>query len=80
MTIELDAAGDVRLSGRCGSDDAERLLAELIAHPGARVDWRDCQGAHTAVVQVLLAARRPASGPPGDRFLSQWVEPLLAAR
>lgn len=72
--------GSIGLAGPCGAEDAEPLLGLLLAHPEAAVDWTRCEGAHTAVVQLLLAAARPVRGPPRDPFLSQWVEPLLIAR
>ena len=65
------------LSGHCPSEEAEQLLAHLLAAPAATIDWRACEHAHTAVVQVLLAAGRSVRGPPKGAFLAQWVEPLL---
>jgi hypothetical protein len=77
MTVTVGETGDIQLSGRCGVEDAETLLARLSDRPGATVDWRSCEGAHAAVVQVLLAARPPLRGPPADSFLASWVEPQL---
>ena len=37
--------------------------------PDAPVDWSACGQLHTAVVQVLLAARPPMEGNPGTPFL-----------
>ena len=69
--------GVVELAGDCPSEDAERLLAALLADPQATIDWRACDRAHMAVVQVLLAARRRVVGPPRGAFVARWVEPLL---
>lgn len=80
MSVRRAPSGAIELVGDCVSEDAETLLGLLLAHPQAQVDWRGCEGAHTAVVQVLLAARRPVVGPPHDPFLRRWVEPLLARR
>jgi hypothetical protein len=77
MSVTLTADGVIQLVGRCPSDDAGPLLEHLLAHPGAAVDWRGCEWAHTAVVQVLLAGRRKVIGPSKDRFLARWVEPML---
>jgi hypothetical protein len=76
MTVRLQGRV-VHLSGDCGSEDAEILLSALLAHPDVEIDWRSCERAHTAVVQVLLAAGRRLSGPPPSAFLARWLEPLL---
>ncbi|THD62577.1 hypothetical protein [Phenylobacterium sp.] len=80
MTVRLADGGVVELVGHCPSEDAETLLAELIARPDARVDWRACESAHTAVIQVLIAANVTPAGPPADGFLANRVEPLLNRR
>lgn len=77
MTVRLGAGGSIELVGACPGMDAEPLLRHLLANPGAMVDWRECRGAHTAVVQVLLSARPKLLGPPGDAGLEEWVAPLL---
>jgi hypothetical protein len=68
----------IALIGDCPSEDAEALLSHLLADPLATVDWHACDRAHTAVLQVMLAAGRPVQGPPRGIFLSQWVEPLIS--
>lgn len=79
MSVKVGSAA-IELAGRCPTDEAERLLELLLAHPDLPIDWRACEHAHTAVVQVLLAAGRPVLGPPLDGFLAQWVEPVLPRR
>jgi hypothetical protein len=79
MTIRLSADGTIELAGVCSSEEAEPLLQHLLANPDARVDWRGCEAAHTAVVQVLLAAKPTMLGPPAAASLEKWVQPLLAA-
>ena len=75
MTVSMQ--GDiVVLEGHCGSGEAEELLQLLLAAPSANVDWRACDGAHTAVVQVLLAARRPLIGPPRNAGLRSIASAL----
>lgn len=79
MTIELLANGVVALRGRCPSADAETLFAHLSA--GRRsVDWQDCEMAHAAVIQVLLATRADLIGSPRGEFLRRFVEPALKAQ
>jgi len=79
MTIRLSAEGTIEVDGTCSSDEAEPLLQHLLATPNATVDWRGCEAAHTAVVQVLMAARPKLLGPPAEVLLEKWVQPLLAA-
>ena len=66
----------ITLSGECPSSDAETLLAALLETPSASVDWRDCDSAHTAVLQVLMASRAALKGPPRGAFLGNQVAPL----
>ncbi|WP_018388882.1 hypothetical protein [Ancylobacter sp. FA202] len=77
MTVRIAGDGTLHLDGLCGSEEAEALLARLIATPGATVDWQGCTGAHTAVVQVLLALRPKLRGVPASAFLARHVAPLL---
>ena len=78
MTVRFTANGTIALEGLCPSEDAEALLQYLLAHPAAPVDWRACGGAHTAVIQVLMAARPKLLGPPDNARLKDHVQPLLA--
>ncbi|HXV01087.1 MAG TPA: hypothetical protein VG166_11370 [Caulobacteraceae bacterium] len=77
MTLRLSAQGEVALVGDCSSADAEDLLRHLCAHPEAEIDWRRCQSAHTALVQVLIAATARPIGPPAGEFLARFIAPLL---
>ena len=78
MTIRRREDGVVELTGKCESVDAEVLLGYLLADRGASIDWRDCDTAHTAVVQVILAAGVAPLGPPRGQFLNDVVGPLLS--
>ena len=77
MTVKVSADGTIALEGACPLEDAETLQQHLLAHAGAAVDWRSCDAAHTAVIQILLAARPRLHGPPAGEFLRMHVEPLL---
>jgi hypothetical protein len=79
MTVAL-AFDEIVLTGDCGCEDAEPLLELLLSQPQASVYWRRCSRAHSAIVQLLLAAGRQVRGPADDLFLSRWVEPLLTVR
>ncbi|HEX3989933.1 MAG TPA: hypothetical protein VHX39_02045 [Acetobacteraceae bacterium] len=78
MTVDVAKDGTIVLAGICPVEDADTLVQLLLADPAAEIDWRTCDQAHTAVVQVLLASHRRTRGPPRTTFLSNWVEPLLA--
>ena len=80
MTVSANADGVIRIVGVAPQEDAERLLSLLIDLPAAPVDWTGCQSAHTAVLQVLLVARRSVIGVPRSEFLSSWIAPILRNR
>lgn len=79
MTVSLDGSGAIRLEGSCSAEDAETLLQLLLAHPAAVVDWRHCEGAHGAVVQVLLVAKRTVLGPAASSILNRFVAPAIGS-
>jgi hypothetical protein len=65
--------GTIALEGACPVDDAEPLLEMLQATPGAPLDWTQCDRLHTAVLQIILAARPDRLGGCGDRWVRQWM-------
>ena len=74
MTVLKSTEGMLLLEGACPSDDAEMLLQHLTASPMATVDLRHCQSMHSAVIQVLLAAKPKLLGPlSADTPLWRWV-------
>lgn len=77
MTVAIHANGTIALSGACPVEDAEELLQYLLTMPNAPVDWRSCESAHAAVLQVLLVAKSIPLGPPKSAFLRDHVEPQL---
>ena len=77
MTLRVSADGTIELDGVCAIEDAEKLQQYLLADPEAAVDWRSCAGAHTAVIQILLAAKPVVRGPPESEFLRSHIDPLL---
>ena len=76
MTVKVDE-GAIELFGQCGADDAEALQRHLLAMPGATVVWSECEQLHAAVVQVLLVAAPPLSGPPKNEFLKTHIAPIV---
>jgi hypothetical protein len=77
MSVYVMADGSIALEGICPIEDAEALQGLIEAAPGATVDWRACDQAHTAVIQVLLATRPPLQGPPRGDFLGAHVAAAL---
>jgi hypothetical protein len=78
MTIRVADDGAIMLEGNCLPEDADAVARMLLLDPAASVDWRACDHAHTAIVQVLLTARPAMLGPPRSLFLRNWVAPLLS--
>jgi len=78
LTVRLVSGSVIELEGICPIEDAEPLLRHLLSAPHATVDWRACEQAHTAVIQILLAAGVPLRGPPAGAILRDHVEPLIA--
>lgn len=62
-----------QLTGSCTVEEAEGLVEWLAANPRGRVNLRDCEHLHTAVLQVLLALRPPVSAPPADAFIARCL-------
>jgi hypothetical protein len=58
-------------------EDAETLLQELVARPGARADLSACGHVHAAALQVLMAARVRVEGWPADAALAAWLRTAL---
>jgi len=79
VSVSLSASGTIVLEGECPNEEAEFLLQLLLSAPGAAVDWRLCTAAHSAVIQVLLAATPAMLGPPAGAALARWVEPLITS-
>lgn len=77
MPILYEDGGLARWVEVCTIEEAEGLLTWLREHPDGAVDLAACTHLHTALCQLLLAARPALLQPPGDPFLRQWVLPLL---
>jgi hypothetical protein len=77
MTVRVEGGGSIVLEGTCPIEDAEPLLHFLTTVPGPTVDWRSCDWAHTAIIQILLASRVPLQGPPRGALLRDVIEPLI---
>jgi hypothetical protein len=78
VTVRLTDDGVIVLEGDCPAEDAESMLRLLLLDPAAAVDWCGCDYAHTAIVQILLAARRVVHGPPRSLFLREWIAAAMS--
>jgi hypothetical protein len=78
MTVAMAADGTIRLEGVCPVGDAEPLLRLVTSNRDAMVDWRRCEEAHTAVIQILLATKPKLLGPPANAFLRSRIAPLMS--
>lgn len=74
MTVQR-GDGAIRLIGDCPVEDADSLLALLIDNPEISVDVSASGRLHTAVAQVLLAARPEIVGQSSNIFAARWVMP-----
>lgn len=63
--------------GACAVDEAMGLAEWLDGRNGVRVDLGRCTGLHTALLQLLMAARVGIAVEPEDAFLKAWVTPRL---
>lgn len=77
MTVRLAQDGRIVLEGACLLEQADRLLELRTANPSAIIDWRDCEQAHSAVIQLLFVGEPTVIGPPSGAFLRQMIGPLL---
>lgn len=76
MPIRYDA-DLARFKAACTVEDALPLAEWLEATPVPRVDLSACTDLHTALLQLLLAARPTMTAGPEDAFLARWVGPTL---
>ena len=63
MPISLDSSGDspvIRISGVTPPDEGDELLALLQEHPAVAVDLAELEHMHTALLQMLIAAKVPS--------------------
>lgn len=75
MTVTVDGKHIV-LSGSCRVDEAERLLAALLADPALLVVI-DSDKVHTALFQVMMAVRPAIRVERSDRFFREHLLPLM---
>ena len=77
MPICLDNSGDapvIRISGVTPPDEGDLLLAMLRENPGAPVDLSELEHLHTALLQMMIAAKAQVSAWPEDEFWKKCLE------
>lgn len=67
----------VVLEGECMVEEALPLLEHLQSHPKSKVSMKGCVLAHSAVLQILMAARPVYSSLPEEEFMRRWLAPAL---
>jgi len=76
MPIRYDA-DLARFEAACTVEDALPLAEWLEATVAPRVDLSACTDLHTALLQLLLAARPAMTAGPEDAFLARYVGSAL---
>jgi hypothetical protein len=73
VTVRRHENGTIMLEGSCTAEEAEPLLQMLQGGSLPVLDWTSCIHLHTAVLQVVLAARPALIGPCGDPWVARWA-------
>ncbi|RKX24302.1 MAG: hypothetical protein DRP47_11585 [Candidatus Zixiibacteriota bacterium] len=66
--------------GHCEIEEAESLLGWLLDNPKGKVNLKQIQHLHTAVLQVLIALSPSITAWPIDESVSAWLTPKLKER
>jgi hypothetical protein len=74
VTVRRTGESSIVLEGICPIAEAEVLRQLLVSAKSATVDWRACEWAHTAIVQVLLASKVELRGQPKSAFLGKLLD------
>jgi hypothetical protein len=75
VSVRRGEHGTIILAGTCTVEDAEPLLRMLQENSAVALDWTQCGFLHTAVLQVIFAARPALVGDCGDQWVRQWIQP-----
>ena len=77
MPVNLELSGGaavICISGVTQPDEADELLALLRAHPGVAIDLSGLEHLHTALLQMLRAAKAPVAAWPEDGFWKRCLD------
>ncbi|WP_042446162.1 hypothetical protein [Azospirillum sp. B510] len=76
MPIRYDA-GLARFEAACTVEDALPFAEWLETTAAPRVDLSACTELHTALLQLLMAAKPAVAAAPEEAFLGRWAAPVL---
>lgn len=70
--------GEIRFVDHCAVEEAPELAERLAVEPSPRLDLSDCGALHTALFQLILAARPEIAGWPPHAALAQALRRALS--
>lgn len=73
MSIEFKKTVAV-CTDECSIEEAETLLTWLLDHPKGKVNLKQCEQLHTAIVQVLMALKPSISAEPENPSLEKVLQ------
>jgi len=65
------------VDGLCDIEEAETLLEWLLENPKGKLNLKQLDHPHTAVLQVMIALQPTVSAWPEDELTAAWLQPLL---
>ena len=65
------------LEGHCEIEEAETLFAWLLEHPKGKVNLKQVEHIHAAILQVLMALKPSVSAWPVDENVEFWLVPAF---
>lgn len=77
MTIRLLDDVTIALKGIYATADVECLPRRLLDYQNTTMDWRKCDKARDAIVQLLIMSGAKLTGPPRNIFLTMFAPFLI---
>jgi len=62
---------------QCEIEEAEALLEWLLENPKGKLNLKQCDHFHTAILQVMMALQPSISVWPEDEVMKQWLQQTL---
>lgn len=76
MSIEYKKTVAI-MEGECAVEDAEVLLEWILLNPKGKINLKQCEHMHTAVLQVLMAVNPSVSVWPDKDSPACWLSTVL---
>lgn len=76
MSIEYKKTVAI-MEGECTVEDAEVLLEWVLLNPKGKINLKQCEHMHTAVLQVLMAVKPSVSVWPNNDSPAFWLSTVL---